>query len=164
MLGCNSITAKHKTYGLLLKKLRGWCGLFLVTLRKFFDDAHRKNVQAVRHQIIKIMQTRWYQDQFREVMQLQDQLFATIYQSVVAAINLSCRPDLFAVDESPDVCEELFRFLLRTCNEHPIILMQDDDAQGTHVTFLQDSMENFIAESLRVTGGGSGSSEAEIKK
>lgn len=55
-------------------------------------------------------------------------------------------------DDTPFVPEPiyaLYQFLIRLCNERPILLMQADDARGTFSTFVQESMERFIAEQTR---------------
>jgi len=47
----------------------------------------------------------------------------------------------------------LYGFLLRLCSEKPALVLQEDDNRGSQVGFIQESMENFIAESIEIKTG-----------
>jgi hypothetical protein len=65
--------------------------------------------------------------------------------SYIALMGLECR----AVAESLDYTEALWRFYTRLVYERPC-LIQPDTYEGSHVTYLQESLQWFIAEQVHL--------------
>lgn len=144
--GCNSITAKAFTYKFLLKKLRSHAIVLLRVMKQLFHLDKLTNEAEARQSVQRHLQAassrEWFLSQLHK-QELQELIVACIQ----AAIRVSCRPDLFSMDAEMAL-HNLFGFLLRLCSEKPALLLQDDDSRGSQVGFLQESMENFIAECL----------------
>lgn len=162
--GSHSITAKRHIYNLCLKKLQSF-SMFLLTLMREMIRAPssgsivnpEQKCKMVRDQIAK-MHTPATLEQFSSrILAVEPHLSGLIQKCVWTAMALSCLPGFFdnSDQEGLFVTEpltRLFVFLTRLMSERPVLVLTDDDERGTHVSFLQNSMEGFIAECCPVKG------------
>jgi hypothetical protein len=79
---------------------------------------------------------------------------ASIIQILVATnISLSSLTDYVSPpDEDGFYLQEpiylLYKFLLRLCNERPILVLSNDDLRGSNFSHIQENLEHFVSEQI----------------
>jgi len=159
--GGNTITAKSASYTMLMKRLRNKAGYLLKLTRTilFQSKTALKTGSEVRKRIETVVTNQTNIKQFLDdVKTAEPDLELVIQWTILCAIRLTCMPEIFRAgcdESSPEGCGQnvmpkLFEFVLRLCSERPILVLEEDDDRGSHVTFLQESMESYIAECLEI--------------
>lgn len=152
----STITAKQRTYFFLLKKLHDYSFVLLCYLQKQFCAHESKNqmpelilVAKKRADVEEALENEETFERFeRTMMQEEPELERTIQETLKAAVSLACSTDIFQDKPLPNALRVLYAFLLRVCRERPVLIMQEDDKNGSFVNFLKESMEGFIAANL----------------
>lgn len=154
----STVTSKRARYQCLLRCLQSTasCCLSLITL--FVSRAGDvTNIDVARAKLISLTSDQeeynyFYRNLFKSFPKTN---LAQVIELAVTTNIVLCSLENEVSPPHPDgtmVAEpifELYRFLLRICHEKPILVMGPDDARGTFCSYIQESMEHFIADQTR---------------
>jgi len=155
----NTVTSKRARYQTLLRCLQSTascCLTLLVALVNKHNDI--PNTDAVRSKISSLRSdVEAYNFFYRNLMRFFPEM------NLPQVIELAVTTNIFLCSLQNDVADayedgtfvrepifQLYNFMLRLCDEKPILVMSLDDARGSFCSHIQESLEHFIAEQIRL--------------
>jgi hypothetical protein len=153
-----TVTSKKARYQTLLRCLQSTTSCCLtVIMRLVHKNGRIMDVESIRIRISELVMSEECYNLFYEnlLKSFPDNNLPSIIQKLIATnICLSSLEEYVAIpiDDDENYLDEpifvLYKFLLRLCDERPILLLVNDDIRGTNFSHVQEHLEHFVSEQI----------------
>ncbi len=152
-----TVTSKKARYQTLLRCLQSTTSCCLTLIMGLVHEKIRiMDIDAVRIRISQLLVSEEKYNLFYENLlgSFPDNNLPAVIQLLIATnISLSSLEEYISPpDEEGNYLKEpifiLYKFLLRLCDERPILVLVNDDTRGTNFSHVQENLENFVSEQI----------------